>query len=119
MFTIAGSVSDSDSESTRLGRVSKDVQHRSTFNVLNDIRYHRKKSVGIVLLMRMELVTNQADPTDTSYSKPRKCILSKEQLEAFQNSNAHKDIISYVETLNESVVGVKLSDECTESIVSK
>lgn len=56
--------------------------------------------------------------TTTPYNPPRKYILSKEQLEAFQISKTYQDIISYIETLNESVVGVKLTDECDESAVS-
>ncbi|THH19331.1 hypothetical protein EW146_g1802 [Bondarzewia mesenterica] len=31
------------------------------------------------------------------------------------NSKTHQDIVSYIEALNNSVVGVKLSDECSES----
>lgn len=50
--------------------------------------------------------------------KPRKAILSQEQLAQFQESQCHKDIVSYIETLNASVVGVKLSDECPQSPVS-
>lgn len=48
----------------------------------------------------------------------RKRIQSKEQMEAFQASKTHQDIIQYIETLNESVVGAKLTDECSESQVS-
>jgi len=47
--------------------------------------------------------------------KPRKAILSQEQLAQFQESQCHKDIITYVESLNTSVIGVKLSDECPQS----
>ena len=53
----------------------------------------------------------------STYFEPRKCILTKEQLEAFQASQTHKDIVTYIETLNAAVVGVKLTDECTESEV--
>lgn len=52
-----------------------------------------------------------------SSSPPHKCILSKEQLEAFQNSSTHSAVISYIENFNDSVVGVKLTDECEESEV--
>lgn len=48
---------------------------------------------------------------------PRKIILTKEQLEHFQSSQTHKDIVSYIETLNTAVVGVKLTDECSQSFV--
>ncbi|OCH90499.1 Phosphotyrosyl phosphatase activator [Obba rivulosa] len=50
-----------------------------------------------------------------SFHPPRKTILTKEQLEVFQASKAHKDIVDYIQTLNDAVVGVKLSDPCTES----
>lgn len=42
---------------------------------------------------------------------PRKCILSNEQLTVFQSSNTHNAIVSFVEVLNDSVIGVKLTDE--------
>lgn len=48
---------------------------------------------------------------------PRKVILTKQQLEVFQASRTHEDIVSCIETLNEAVVGVKLTDECAESPV--
>ncbi|KIJ43842.1 hypothetical protein M422DRAFT_60272 [Sphaerobolus stellatus SS14] len=51
----------------------------------------------------------------STYQIPRKGILSKADLEAFQRSETHKTVISYIEALNESVVGVKLTDECTTS----
>lgn len=54
-----------------------------------------------------------------SYQIPRKVILSQEQLTAFQESKTHKDIVSYIEALNESVVGVKLTDECETSDVCR
>ncbi|TFY81861.1 hypothetical protein EWM64_g2155 [Hericium alpestre] len=46
---------------------------------------------------------------------PHKAILTKDQLAAFQASKTHNDIISYIETLNGAVVGVKLTDPCPES----
>ena len=49
---------------------------------------------------------------------PRKVILSKKQLEYFQESKTYQDIISYIETLNSAVIGAKLTDECTTSSVS-
>jgi serine/threonine-protein phosphatase 2A activator len=52
-----------------------------------------------------------------SYDAPQKRILTPEQLVAFQSSQTHQDIVSYIETLNESVVGIKLSDECSQSMV--
>lgn len=53
-----------------------------------------------------------------SYQVLKKIILSKDQLQAFQESKTHKDVISYIEKLNESVVGVKLTDACEASDVS-
>ena len=58
---------------------------------------------------------SEAMPTT---QKPRKAILSQEQLVQFQGSQCHKDIVSYIESLNASVTGVKLSDECPQSPVS-
>ncbi|KAH9927906.1 Phosphotyrosyl phosphatase activator [Epithele typhae] len=45
------------------------------------------------------------------YFPPRKLILTKENLEAFQQSETHQTIVSYITALNESVVGVKLTDD--------
>ncbi|KZT65205.1 Phosphotyrosyl phosphatase activator [Daedalea quercina L-15889] len=50
-----------------------------------------------------------------TFVTPRKVILSKEQLEHFQASDTHRDIVAYIQTLNEAVVGVKLTDACAES----
>ncbi|TFK52855.1 Phosphotyrosyl phosphatase activator [Heliocybe sulcata] len=50
-----------------------------------------------------------------SFQRPRKLILSKEQLDAFQASQTHRDIVAFIEELNTAVVGVKLTDECSES----
>ena len=52
-----------------------------------------------------------------SFKAPRKRILSKEQLDAFQFSETYQTVISYIETLNEAVVGVKSTDSCSESEV--
>ncbi|ESK91185.1 serine threonine-protein phosphatase 2a activator 2 [Moniliophthora roreri MCA 2997] len=51
----------------------------------------------------------------SSYRPPSKAILSPSQLEWFQTSETYKTIISYIETLNEEIVGVKLSDRVEES----
>lgn len=53
----------------------------------------------------------------SSYYIPRKAILTKENLEAFQASETHADIVNYIKTLNESILGVKLSDDCPVSPV--
>lgn len=52
-----------------------------------------------------------------TFQQPRKFILTKDQLEWFQTSETHKKVISYIETLNDAVVGVKLTDPCEESEV--
>ncbi|KAF8905950.1 hypothetical protein CPB84DRAFT_535064 [Gymnopilus junonius] len=51
----------------------------------------------------------------SSFQIPRKAILTKDQLEYFQQSQTHKDIVSYIETLNDAVVGSKLTDDCSSS----
>lgn len=53
----------------------------------------------------------------SQFKSPRKCILSQEQLTSFQSSKIHQEVVNYIETLNDAVVGVKLTDECTESPV--
>ncbi|KAF9262725.1 Phosphotyrosyl phosphatase activator [Marasmius fiardii PR-910] len=53
--------------------------------------------------------------SSSSYQPPRKALLSPAQLEWFQSSETHKRIITYIETLNEAIVGAKLSDQCEES----
>ena len=45
-------------------------------------------------------------------------FLTKEQLAQFQAPQCHKDIVSYIESLNASVTGMKLSDEGQQSLVS-
>jgi serine/threonine-protein phosphatase 2A activator len=52
-----------------------------------------------------------------TFQPPRKFILTKEQLEWFQTSETHNKIVSYIETLNQAVIGVKLIDPCEESAV--
>ena len=54
-----------------------------------------------------------------SFIVPRKAILTKEQLEHFQNSKTHEEILAYIQTLNDAVVGVKLTDSCATSPVRK
>jgi len=51
------------------------------------------------------------------YHSPRKGILTKEHLEAFQTSETHETIVNYIQKLNEGVVGVKLTDDCEISPV--
>lgn len=54
----------------------------------------------------------------TSYEVPKKAILIKDQLESFQASQTHADIVNYITTLNQCVIGVKLTDDCPSSEVS-
>ena len=58
-------------------------------------------------------------PSPHRFTAPRKAILTKEQLEHFQASQTHRDIVAYIQTLNEAVVGVKLTDEVPISPVRK
>ncbi|KAG6380445.1 Phosphotyrosyl phosphatase activator [Boletus reticuloceps] len=44
-----------------------------------------------------------------SFKVPTKHILSRSQLEDFQNSQTHADIVTFIEQLNESVIDVKLA----------
>ena len=53
----------------------------------------------------------------TTYFPPRKVILTKENLEAFQQSKTHETIVAYIDSLNECVVGVKLTDDVPVSPV--
>lgn len=48
---------------------------------------------------------------------PTKRIISTAHLEQWLNSPAHADVVEFVDGLNESVVGVKLTDEIKESEV--
>jgi hypothetical protein len=52
-----------------------------------------------------------------TFQSPRKCILSPDQLTAFQSSKTHQEVVAYIETLNSSIIGVKLTDDCAESPV--
>lgn len=56
---------------------------------------------------------------ENMYLAPRKIILTKENLEAFQQSKTHETIVSYITSLNESIVGVKLTDDVPVSSVRK
>lgn len=53
----------------------------------------------------------------SSYHAPRKVILTKENLEAFQESKTHAYVVDYIKTLNDSTLGVKLLDDCPASPV--
>ncbi|KAF7306348.1 Serine/threonine-protein phosphatase 2A activator [Mycena indigotica] len=49
------------------------------------------------------------------FQVPSKAIVTPAQLEYFQTSTTHNDVLAYISVLNEAVVGVKLSSECSES----
>jgi serine/threonine-protein phosphatase 2A activator len=49
---------------------------------------------------------------------PQKRILTKEDLAEFQTSSAYEEFIEYIERLNDSVKGVKISSEIETSAVS-
>jgi len=56
----------------------------------------------------------------TNYSNfivPKRQILSKDDLEKFKESQAYEDYISFIVRLNDSVKGLKLSDDCIVSAV--
>ncbi len=60
---------------------------------------------------------DQASSMAPTYETPKKAILLKEQLESFQASQTYTEIVNYILTLNQSVIGVKLTDECPASEV--
>lgn len=45
-----------------------------------------------------------------SFQPPRKCILSPDQLTAFQSSKTYDQVVSYIDGLNDAVLGAKLGD---------
>lgn len=53
-----------------------------------------------------------------SFTVPQKRILTKEDLEEFQSSDAYNDYVGFVERLNESVKGLKIDSEIEVSPVS-
>lgn len=55
----------------------------------------------------------------TTFRALEKAILTKEQLTAFQSSKTCAKVTSYIEVLNNAVVGRKLTDECTQSEVRR
>ncbi|KAI6163501.1 Phosphotyrosyl phosphatase activator [Pisolithus thermaeus] len=50
-----------------------------------------------------------------TFQAPRKRILSNPQLTAFQSSNTYNAIVTHIEALNNSVTGVKLTDQVSIS----
>lgn len=54
------------------------------------------------------------DPPSAPRTKPQKRIISRHHLEAFLASPTHADLVAFLERLNSSVIGVKLSDPVVE-----
>ncbi|KAJ6498085.1 Phosphotyrosyl phosphatase activator [Mycena vitilis] len=50
-----------------------------------------------------------------SFQIPAKAILTPLQLEYFQTCQTHTEILNYIGALNDAVVGVKLSADCSQS----
>ncbi|EJD51948.1 Phosphotyrosyl phosphatase activator [Auricularia subglabra TFB-10046 SS5] len=46
---------------------------------------------------------------------PRKVLVTKEQLAEFEASKTHAQLLEYIETLNQAVAGVRLTDTCSSS----
>lgn len=53
-----------------------------------------------------------------SPTTPTKRIISRAHLQSFLDSPTHQDLVRFLEELNESVVGYKLTEEVEESEVS-
>ena len=53
----------------------------------------------------------------TTFRALEKAVLSKDQLAAFQSSKTFAKVTTYIEVLNNAVVGCKLTDECKQSEV--
>ena len=51
------------------------------------------------------------------YQKPTKRILTNDHVKIFNESSTYDDLINFITTLNDSIVGVKLSDQIVESNV--
>ena len=55
--------------------------------------------------------------TIMEYQKPTKRILTNDHVKIFNESSTYDDLINFITTLNDSIVGVKLSDQIIESNV--
>lgn len=58
-----------------------------------------------------------SEDTTTSPTAPTKRIISRAHLQSFLDSPTHQDLVDFLEELNESVVGLKLTEEVEESEV--
>ncbi|RHZ72688.1 hypothetical protein Glove_241g58 [Diversispora epigaea] len=61
--------------------------------------------------------SNKNMTSTTNFVIPKREILTKEDLERFQESQSYSDFFSFIERLNESVKGQKLSTECVLSLI--
>lgn len=77
----------------------------------------RRESCSQAHLGAIPLVSDALPNTTMTSQVPQKAILSPAQLEAFQTSETRQQILSFIDNLNNSVVGAKLTDPCTESQV--
>ena len=75
------------------------------------------RKLGLGLASTLSNTTMTTTTTTIPLQVPKKEILLPDQLTWFQTSEAHKAVVSYIEVLNNSVIGVKLTDECSKSPV--
>lgn len=59
-----------------------------------------------------------ASSKTTTFYIPKKNILTKQDLEAFQLSEAYKEYVGFVNELNYAVIGKKTTEKVLESEVS-
>ena len=84
-------------------------------------KYIPRVNLVAVLKQALKLCLIEQAPVNNyamSFQVPRKCILSPEQLTVFQSSKTHQKVVTYIETLNNAVIGIKLTEDCSESPVS-
>ena len=62
-------------------------------------------------------MSNTTPTASSSYTPPSKRILSPAHLAAFKRSSTHDDIIQFIDALNESIIGVKLTESGSGSDV--
>jgi hypothetical protein len=82
-------------------------------------RLRHSFKLAVALLLRIRVFNLSRSPSghvtrlamSTSFKQPVKALLTPAQLDAFQSSNTRNDILKYIETLNDAVVAVKLSDK--------
>lgn len=72
-----------------------------------------------VHLLHLIMSIDSQPIASTSYIPPTKHILSKAHLAAFQRSRAHDDILTFIDQLNDSIIGVKLTQATVASEVRR